>query len=67
MRLLLEKWEAYLEEGKADDIVAKYPNLKPAFDAGIKNPQQLTWMSKRLGDTPIEDAIDAVKDRKSVV
>jgi len=62
MRLLLEKWEAYLEEGKADDIVAKYPNLKPAFDAGIKNPQQLTWMAKRLGDTPIEDAIDAVKE-----
>lgn len=61
MRLLLEKWEAYLEEGKADDIVAKYPNLKPALDAGIKKPQLLNWMAKRLGDTPIEDAIDAVK------
>lgn len=62
MRLLLEKWEAYLEEGKADDIVAKYPNLKPALDAGIKKPQLLNWMAKRLGDTPIEDAIDAVKE-----
>ena len=61
MKLLLEKWEAYLEEGKADDIVAKYPNLKPALDAGIKNPQQLNWMAKRLGDTPIEDAVDAIK------
>jgi hypothetical protein len=37
MKLLLEKWEVYLEEGKADDIVAKYPNLKPALDAGIKS------------------------------
>ena len=62
MKLLLEKWEAYLEEGKADDIVAKYPNLKPALDAGIKKPQLLNWMAKRLGDTPIEDAIDAVKE-----
>ena len=61
MKLLLEKWKAYLEEGKADDIIAKYPNLKPAFDSGIKNPQQLNWMAKRLGDTPIEDAVDAIK------
>ena len=62
MKLLLEKWETYLEEGKADDIIAKYPNLKPAFDAGIKKPQLLNWMAKRIGDTPIEDAIDAVKE-----
>ena len=61
MKLLLEKWETYLEEGKADDIIAKYPNLKPAFDAGIKKPQQLNWMAKRLGDTSIEDAVDAIK------
>ena len=61
MKLLLEKWEAYLEEGKADDIIAKYPNLKPAFDSGIKKPQQLNWMAKRLGDTPIEYAVDAIK------
>jgi hypothetical protein len=61
MKLLLERWQAYLEEGKADDIIAKYPNLKPAFDAGIKKPQQLNWMAKRLGDTSIEDAVDAIK------
>jgi len=61
MKLLLEKWETYLEEGKADDIIAKYPNLKPAFDSGIKKPQQLNWMAKRLGDTSIEDAVDAIK------
>lgn len=62
MKLLLERWQAYLEEGKAEDIIKKYPNLQGAFDAGIKKPQYLNWMGKRIGDTPIEDAIEAVKN-----
>ena len=44
MKLLLERWQAYLEEGKAEDIIKKYPNLQGAFDAGSKKPQYLNWM-----------------------
>ena len=66
MKLLFENWRGYLEEdfaleeGKAEDIIKKYPELQKAFDLGIKKPQYLGWMGKRMGDVPVEDAVEAV-------
>ena len=48
-------------EGKAEDLVAKFPELKPAYEDGIKNPQYLQWIQKRRGEEPVEDIIDVVK------
>ena len=48
-------------EGKAEDLVAKFPELQPAYDAGINNPQYLQWIQKRRGDEPVEDIIDVVQ------
>ena len=48
-------------EGKAEDLVAKFPELQPAYDAGIKNPQYLQWIQKRRGDEPVEDIIGVVQ------
>ena len=66
MKLLFENWRGYLEEdfaleeGKAEDIIKKYPELQAAFDLGIKKPQYLDWLGKRMGDVPVEDAVKAV-------
>jgi hypothetical protein len=48
-------------EGKAEDLVAKFPELQPAYDAGIKNPQYLQWIQKRRGGEPVEDIIGVVQ------
>ena len=67
MKLLFENWRSYLdedialEEGKAEDIIKKYPELQAAFDLGVKKPQYLGWLGKRMGDVPVEDAVKAVE------
>ena len=67
MKLLFENWRGYLEEdfaleeGKAEDIIKKYPELQAAFDLGVKKPQYLGWLGKRMGDVPVADAVKAVK------
>ena len=67
MKLLFENWRAYLEEdfaleeGKAEDIIKKYPELQAAFDLGVKKPQYLGWLGKRMGDVPVADAVKAVQ------
>ena len=48
-------------EGKAEDLVAKFPELQPAYDAGIKKPQYLQWIQKRRGGEPVEDIIGVVQ------
>ena len=60
-QIIKEELELYLE-GKADDLVNKFPELKPALEAGIKNPQYLQWIQKRRGEEPVEDLIDVIKD-----
>ena len=67
MKLLFENWRNYLEEdfaleeGKAEDIIKKYPELQAAFDLGVKKPQYLGWLGKRMGDVPVADAVKAVQ------
>ena len=67
MKLLFENWRSYLdedialEEGKAEDIIKKYPELQAAFDLGVKKPQYLGWLGKRMGDASVEDAVKAVE------
>ena len=67
MKHLFESWRGYLEEdfaleeGKAEDIIKKYPELQAAFDLGIEKPQYLGWLGKRMGDVPVADAVKAVQ------
>ena len=67
MKHLFENWRGYLnedyalEEGKAEDIIKKYPELQAAFDLGVKKPQYLGWLGKRMGDVPVADAVKAVQ------
>ena len=62
MKLLFESWRDFaLDEGKAEDVVEKFPELQPAYDAGIRNAQYLNWMRKRSSGEPIEDIIGVVQ------
>ena len=47
-------------EGQAEDLVKKFPELQPAYDAGLRNPQYLRWIQKRRGGEPVEDVIGLV-------
>jgi hypothetical protein len=58
--IIAEELRLFLE-GKAEDLVAKFPELQPAYDAGIKNPQYLQWIQKRRGEEPVEDIIGVVQ------
>ena len=58
--VIAEELRLFLE-GKAEDLVAKFPELKPAYEEGIKNPQYLQWIQKRRGEEPVEDIIGVVK------
>jgi hypothetical protein len=58
--VIAEELRLFLE-GKAEDLVAKFPELQPAYDAGIKNPQYLQWIQKRRGGEPVEDIIGVVQ------
>ena len=53
--------ETILLEGQAENLVVKFPELQPAYDAGIKNPQYLRWIRKRRGGEPVEDIIGVVQ------
>lgn len=59
-QIIKEELELYFE-GKAEDLVNKFPELEPALEAGIKNPQYLQWIQKRRAGEPVEDVIDVVK------
>ena len=58
--------ETILLEGQAENLVVKFPELKPAYDAGIKNPQHLQWIQKRRAGEPVEDIIGVVQTFNSV-
>jgi len=58
--VIAEELRLFLE-GKAEDLVTKFPELQPAYDAGIKNPQYLQWIQKRRGGEPVEDIIGVVQ------
>ena len=58
--------ETILLEGQAENLVVKFPELKPAYDAGIKNPQYLQWIQKRRAGEPVEDIIGVVQTFNSV-
>ena len=58
--IVAEELSLFLE-GKAEDIVAKFPELQPAYDAGIKNHLYLQWIQKRRGGEPVEDIIGVVQ------
>ena len=58
--VIAEELRLFLE-GKAEDLVAKFPELQPAYEEGIKNPQYLQWIQKRRGEEPVEDIIGVVK------
>jgi len=55
-----EELKLYLE-GQAEDLTEQFPELQPAYDAGIRNPQYLRWIQKRRGGEPVEDVVDVVK------
>jgi hypothetical protein len=59
-QIIKEELSLYLE-GQAEDLKDQFPELEPAYDAGIRNPQYLRWIQKRRGGEPVEDVVDVVK------
>ena len=53
--------ERLFSEGQAEDLLAKFPELQPAYDAGIRNAQYLQWIQKRRGGEPVEDIVGVVQ------
>ena len=46
-----------LLEGKAEDLVKQNPDLKFAYDNGIKNFNQLGWILRVKGQEPVRDIV----------
>lgn len=44
-------------EGKIEDLINQNPDLKYAYDNGIKNFNYLNWITKVKGDEPIRDIV----------
>ena len=67
-QIIAEEYRLFLE-GKAEDLIQRFPELQPAYDMGIRNPQYLQWIQKRRAGEPVEDVaglvkkFDAAKDR----
>ena len=67
-QIIAEEYRLFLE-GKAEDLIQRFPELQPAYDMGIRNPQYLQWIQKRRAGEPVEDVaglvkkFDTVKDR----
>jgi hypothetical protein len=59
-QIIKEEYKLYTE-GKSEDLVEKFPELQPAYEAGIRNPSYLQWIQKRRAGEPVEDIIDIVK------
>mgnify|MGYP003123409789 CR=1 FL=1 len=53
--------ERLFSEGQAEDLLVKFPELQPAYDAGIRNAQYLQWIQKRKGGEPVEDIVGVVQ------
>ena len=53
--------ELFLSEGQAEKLISNFPELKPAYDAGIKNPHYLQWIQNKRSDEPIAHVIGVVK------
>jgi hypothetical protein len=58
--IIAEEYKLFLE-GKAEDLIERFPELQPAYDMGIRNPQYLQWIQKRRAGEPVEDVADLVK------
>ena len=58
--VIAEEYKLFLE-GKAEDLIERFPELQPAYDMGIRNPQYLQWIQKRRAGEPVEDVADLVK------
>jgi len=69
MKHLLKNWHEYssksvsqiLEEGQAENLIKKFPELELAYEEGIKNPQYLMWIAKRRGGEPVMDIVDIIR------
>jgi len=49
-----------LNEGRVEDLLAANPQLQPAIDAGIKNPNQLLWLLKMEKFEPVADMVGLI-------
>ena len=58
-KIIAEEYRLFIE-GKAEDLIQKFPELQPAYDAGIKNVQYLNWIRKRRAGEPVEDIVGVV-------
>ena len=58
-KIIAEEYRLFVE-GKAEDLIQKFPELQPAYDAGIKNIQYLNWIRKRRAGEPVEDIVGVV-------
>jgi hypothetical protein len=50
----------FLLEGLAEDFIVKNPDLKVAYDKGIKNIGLLTWLNSVKNQEPIEDIVPVI-------
>ena len=68
MKLLLKEWNEFLlSEGQAENIVKDNPELQPAYDAGIRIPDDFFWIRRIIKNSsePVSDIAQDVLDFRS--
>lgn len=55
------KSEIIFNEGQAEDLIERNPELKIAYDSGVINPNYLKWLLKAKEHEPIEDVFPLIK------
>ena len=58
LKMILESM--ILKEGQVEDLLAANPQLGPAVDAGIKNPNHLKWLLRMEKFEPIADMVGLI-------
>lgn len=58
LKIILES--LILNEGQVEDLLAANLQLKPAVDAGIKNPNHLKWLLRMEKFEPIADMVGLI-------
>jgi hypothetical protein len=68
MKSLLKEWNEFLlSEGQAENIVKDNPELQPAYDAGIRIPDDFFWIRRIIKNSsePVSDIAQDVLDFRS--
>ena len=68
MKSLFKEWNEFLlSEGQAENIVKDNPELQPAYDAGIRIPDDFFWIRRVIKNSsePVSDIAQDILDFRS--